>query len=553
MREDRVGFALCVVVLILAPLGRGTAQQEGEPPDAAREKQVVQSETGISLNFQDADLRTVITALADVAGINIIYSDLPSRQVTLRTSTPISLGQTEELLENISEDHGLEFTRRAGVVRIGTAEVTARTEPARQQSASDTSALAPRLFVHRLRHARAENMAHTLGSLFGAEASMSSDGASQEVQSTDIYQQFERESDRLNERRNRGEVRSGINAVLEGPVEIVPDSYNNALLVLSTPADYETVRSAIDDLDVRPLQVLIEVLILEVRREGNLALGTSLDVPADDDGIGFEIEGLSAGDVALQLLGIGGIGADAILRVLASSSDVKIISRPVVLAQNNQQARIMVGDERPFVRLFRALPTEGAVRDQVVQFRNVGTELRIQPTINPDGFVNLSVIQEVSSATAEVQFGAPVISTREVETEVLVRDEHTAVLGGLVDRQTEKTTSGIPLLKDIPILGGLFGSTRSREVATELFVLLTPNIIASEQDLTATTERVRELANELDVPFPEPNLFRRLPESSSALPHPNPVPPPEAMSPPKIRRMPQDQNGASNLEPSGPA
>lgn len=526
----------------MLPPGNGYAQEEVEPPDSVAAAPVVQSDSGISLNFQEADLRTVITALAEIAGINITYSDLPSHQITLRTSTPLSLAQAEELLESISEDHGLETARSAGVLRIARSETTTRTPSSRGESPSDTVAAAPRLFVHRLRHARAENMTRTLGSLFGSNASASSPGRKPDAP-TDIYRQFERDSERLDAGLDRGERPGGINAVLEGPVEIVPDSHNNALLVLATPADYETVRYAIDDLDVRPLQVLIEVLILEVRREGNLAIGTSLDIPAGEEGVGLGVDGLSAGDVALEILGIGGIGADAILRILASSSDVKIISRPVVLAQNNQQARILVGDERPFVRLFRALPTDGAVRDQVVQFRNVGTELRIQPTINPDGFVNLSVIQEVSSATAEVQFGAPVISTREVETEVLVRDEHTAVLGGLVDRQSEKTTSGIPILKDIPILGGLFGSTRSREVATELFVLLTPNIIASEQDLTATTERVRAVANELDVPFPEPNLFRRDPETSRELPHLTPVQPPASLKQPRIESTSDPDRG----------
>ena len=123
---------------------------------------------------------------------------------------------------------------------------------------------------------------------------------------------------------------------------------------------------------------------------------------------------------------------------------MRIVSRPVILAQNNQEARILVGSERPFVQVSRSLPTDAAVRDQVIQYRDVGTKLTITPTINADGYVNLQVLQEVSTATAETQFGAPVISTREASTHLFVKNGHTAVLGGLIDRQQEKTRVGHP-------------------------------------------------------------------------------------------------------------
>ncbi len=86
----------------------------------------------------------------------------------------------------------------------------------------------------------------------------------------------------------------------------------------------------------------------------------------------------------------------------------------------------------------------------MVQYRDVGTSLTILPTINEDGYVNLLLTQEVSSATAETQFGAPVISTREATTQILAQTGQTVVIGGLVDQQTEESRTGIPFLKDIP-------------------------------------------------------------------------------------------------------
>ena len=137
---------------------------------------------------------------------------------------------------------------------------------------------------------------------------------------------------------------------------------------------------------------------------------------------------------------------------------------------------------------------------EVVQYRDVGTSLTILPTINAEGYVNLLLTQEVSSATAETQFGAPVISTREATTQILAQTGQTVVIGGLVDQQTEETRVGIPILKDIPVLGYLFGTTRETVSNAELFLFLTPYVVASDADeehlrreLEENAELIREL------------------------------------------------------------
>ncbi|NIS31683.1 MAG: hypothetical protein GWN71_16475, partial [Gammaproteobacteria bacterium] len=90
------------------------------------------------------------------------------------------------------------------------------------------------------------------------------------------------------------------------------------------------------------------------------------------------------------------------------------------LAANNAPAEILVGSQRPFVQVQRALPTDAPTRDQVVQFKDVGTRLSVTPTVSQDGYVMLEVVQEVSAATAEVAFDAPVISRRSIQTQLLV-------------------------------------------------------------------------------------------------------------------------------------
>jgi general secretion pathway protein D len=193
------------------------------------------------------------------------------------------------------------------------------------------------------------------------------------------------------------------------------------------------------------------------------------------------------GDLVINLLSLGRADVDATIRAAASRGDVRIVSQPVLLASNNQEARFLVGSQRPFVQVSRSLPTDAPSRDQVIQYRDVGTKLTVRPTINQDGYVSLLIQQEINQATSEVQFDAPVISTREAVTRVLVKDGQTIVLGGLRDQQRDANQAGIPVLSSIPILGGLFGSASRRSNETELYLFLTPRILRTDADADSVT------------------------------------------------------------------
>jgi len=151
----------------------------------------------------------------------------------------------------------------------------------------------------------------------------------------------------------------------------------------------------------------------------------------------------------------------------------------------------LVGSQRPFVQVSRTLPTDNSSRDQVIQYKDVGTRLMVRPTISVDGYVTLDVVQEVSNATSEVAFDAPVIATREAATQVTVRDGQTIVLGGLLDHQSERTGGGFPFLSDLPLIGGLFGRQTRRASGTELFMFLTPRVLRTDAEVGAATDSVR--------------------------------------------------------------
>jgi general secretion pathway protein D len=344
-------------------------------------------------------------------------------------------------------------------------------------------------------------LAQTLQSLFGGTVIQARTPAqaatlSQQLRAMEQQTQMLRQQAAQNQQFVIPSVRVG---ELEGAVTIVPDEITNSLLVRATAADWTVIQQAIQSLDLRPLQVVIEVVIAEVRRTDELNVGVAFSAEKETGGgsTGISLGGETREDAfSLNILRTGTVDVQATLSALASTGNVRILSRPVVLAQNNQEARILVGSQRPFVQVSRSLPTDQVQFDQVVQYQSVGTSLTILPTINDDGYVNLQVSQEVSSATDEVQFDAPIISTREATTQLLARNGQTVVIGGLVDRQTERVRSGIPFLKDIPLLGFLFGSTREMTGNSELFLFLTPYIVATDED--AETLR-REIENRSEL------------------------------------------------------
>jgi general secretion pathway protein D len=289
-------------------------------------------------------------------------------------------------------------------------------------------------------------------------------------------------------------------AVLSGEITVVPDERVNSLLIRANRNDFDLIRVVVEQLDVPPLQVLIEALVVEVRRDRSLDIGTEVKLGATAVGrAGVKVHGTAGGpglgDFAVKVMNLAGLDLDASLRVAAARGDVRVVSRPIILAKNNHEAAIVVGSQQPFVQLARALPTDNAVRDQVVQYKEVGTKLAVRPTISSDGSVHLDVTQEVSTATGETQFNAPVISQRSVQTQLLVRDGQTVVLGGLTDKQRTVTAGGLPILSSIPLLGGLFGRGARHTTETELFVFLTPRVMRTDADAERVSAPLRRRAD----------------------------------------------------------
>lgn len=440
----------------------------------------------VTVRFVDADLRTVVQSLARYLPKPVVVGNAPSARVTLESPGPVSRATVATLLRGLLESQSLTLREDSSYFVVEAKPVPVAMPPAesRPRSQGDT-----RLHVIRLKHARAADVAATINLLFGVGGGFSgSNGLSGGTLSDELRRNVVPPAGSPQDPAANG----GRPATLSGNLVLVPDELTNSLLVRANDADFAVINEAVEQLDIRPLQVLIEVLIVEARKDRNFSLGADITVPPQNIGgdatAGGTVKGGGLGDVIIQLMNLGKGDIDAVIRMAQSRGDVQIVSRPVLLASNNTEARFLVGSQRPFVQLSRTQPTDGATRDQVVQYKDVGTKLTVRPTINYDGYVSLLLQQEISTATDETAFDAPVISTREAVTQLLVKDGQTIVIGGLRDKQTDRSQSGVPILSGIPIIGGLFGAASRRKTEVELFLFLTPRIIRTDEDADALTK-----------------------------------------------------------------
>jgi len=441
----------------------------------------------IAVRFVETDIRAVIQAIGRYLPKPVLVGPIQPVRVTLETPGPVDRLQLLPLLRGLVESQNLEFVEDSSFYRINTK--TANQPTGRAAVSGDSGPV--QLFVIRLRHARASDVAATVNQLFGGSGAFSGQsGLSAGTLSDELRRNVVPPAGAgAQAPPNQPNVRQ---SSLSGSVTIVPDELTNSLLVRASLRDYDVIKEAVDQLDIRPLQVLIEVLIVEARQDRSFSFGTSFFAPQQsiDRGngtAGGNWIGAGLGDLVIQIMKLGRANIDATLSAAASRGDVEIISRPVLLASNNQEARFLVGSQRPFVQVSRSLPTDTPTRDQVIQYRDVGTKLTVRPTINQDGYVSLLIQQEINQATSEVQFDAPVISTREAVTRVLVKNGQTIVIGGLRDQQKDATQGGVPILSGIPLIGGLFGHAERKTTRTELYLFLTPRILKTDADADSVT------------------------------------------------------------------
>ena len=317
------------------------------------------------------------------------------------------------------------------------------------------------------------------------------------------------------------EVAGSVLRRLEQEVTVVGDEKSNMLVVSASPRYMETVAAIIDELDAAPPQVMIQVLLAEVTLDSSREWG--LDISGGPiGGDNYVFGALSAGATVATALGVPNLTVESadfslLVRALEAQGKLEVLSRPSVTVKNNERARIQVGEDVAIVSDIERF--ESGLSRANVERRNVGIILEVTPTINPNGYVQIDILPEISTVSARTtqisdDFESPIITTRQVDTTVTIRDGQTIVIGGLIQTQSEERRTKTPILGDLPLVGNLFRSTKAAKIKTELLVILTPRIIPGEgSDADKLVERLTAAA--IDS-VENPSAVRRALEESPA-------------------------------------
>jgi len=283
-------------------------------------------------------------------------------------------------------------------------------------------------------------------------------------------------------------------------VRISADKATNSLIIMADKDDYLVLEEVIKKLDIPRSMVYIEALIMEVDMEKSLDIGvdwsafgkTSIDGKETVFGGGFRkgVEigpdellpgGLSLGLLSepLTIAGVTVNNISAIVNAVKTDDDFRILSTPQVLTTDNEEARITVGENRPYQT--RSTTDVSGGTFESFEYRDVGKILKITPHVTEGRLVrmqiNLEVTQIDQTATLLTSTTQPVTLKRTVDTTVIVRDNQTIVIGGLIDDVTTHNETKVPVLGDIPVLGWFFKDSSETKEKTNLYVFVTPRVI----------------------------------------------------------------------------
>ncbi len=294
--------------------------------------------------------------------------------------------------------------------------------------------------------------------------------------------------------------------------KIVADDNRNTLHFIGSNEEWSRLLPVIRDMDVPPKQVLIEATIADI-------------VISEEDEHGIEwvlnkanLGGLD-GTISSMASGVGGSGliytlsnagqVRSILNAFASNSRATILATPRLMVRSGSQATIEVGNEIPTLTSQATsadlqLNGNSAILQQV-QYRRTGTSLRIKPTVYAGRRVDLQISQEVSTAqkNSTSQINSPEIFNRSISTELSLQDGHSVLLGGLISNTVSKGHSGIPFLKDLPLIGQLFRVNKSSNIRTELVIMIIPYIIDNDEEavkIADTLQRRLKLLPNISIP-----------------------------------------------------
>ena len=430
-----------------------------------RKKDVFEGER-LSLNFQDIEVRSVLQLIADFTNLNMVVSDAVSGNLTLRLKNV----PWDQALDIILKTKGLGKRENGNVIYVAPSEEIAAREKLELEAQQQVQELAPlRSEFMQVNYARASDLANLL--------------------------------------------KSSDNSLLSERGNVTVDERTNNLLIQDTALKLNEIRRLVERLDIPVKQVLIESRIVVASDDFSKSLGVRFGVTnidnrlADDDDFDAISGGLEAttdafngddlelgerlnvnlpaagatGSIGLALAKLPlGLLLELELSAAQAESRAEVISTPRVIASNQTTARIEQGTEIPF----QSATSSGATD---VEFKKAVLSLEVTPQITPDDRVSMKLVVTNDSVGEEVPSGfggfIPSIDTNEVETDVLVDNGQTIVLGGVYQQNSSNAISRVPFFGDLPFVGVLFRNTATENNKSELLVFITPKIIDEQLKL----------------------------------------------------------------------
>jgi general secretion pathway protein D len=294
-------------------------------------------------------------------------------------------------------------------------------------------------------------------------------------------------------------------------ISILADKTTNALIITASAQDYAVLEEVIKKLDIVRAQVYVEALLAEVTLEKVTQLGVEwnwTETPVDgkykqygtsnfgmvdalkEGALKGLIAGVSKGMITSGTTSFPDI--KALVQFYGGDSDVNVLSAPRLLTTDNQEAQIIVGEERPFLKSSQL--SEGGSTLQTWDYKDVGITMKITPHISKGSFLRLDIFTEIKSFVEDVKGleGAAITTKRQATTSVVVEDGSTVVIAGLIRDDKTGSIAKVPILGDIPLLGWLFKNRSQNKTKTNLLIFITPRIVTSAEDLRKITEEEQE-------------------------------------------------------------
>jgi len=346
------------------------------------------------------------------------------------------------------------------------------------------------IYVYNVRNSVASELESLVSSLIGVESETKKTSTKEKESSASKANSADTISTGTSKSSQRREKSFTPSLDFAGEPILLADDNRNIILIRGMPSDYRRILKLLERLDNLPRQVLIEVVIAEVSLSDDWELGvewtlknkfhynneaytsifqTNFDkIPGQ---FGFSFSVIDSMD-----------NVKAILHTLATDNDLNLLSSPHIMVLNNETATVNVGQEVP-IATSQTVNSDLNVQDvQTIQYRDTGIILTVTPRINDDGNIIMDIEQQVSVLSEDTVSGidSPLFKKRQLKTKLAVKDGQPILMGGLIDSVTQKTESGVPGLKEVPLLGWLFKYESEKTVKNELLILITPYVIDSE-------------------------------------------------------------------------